>query len=185
MGMGRAHRIRASDVVYHMTARGIRRMAIFEDVIDYAKFERLLGEVVAKRSWAVYAYCQMPNHYHLLLRTPDADVSEGMCWLNGVYARWFNARHNYSGHLFEERFYSGVVTSNAHLLSLSCYIPLNPVRARLCPTAGDWRWSSYLATVGRRHNSWLSSAWLLDQFGRERSWATIEYERFVGRQLAA
>ncbi len=185
MRMGRPHRIRASDVVYHLTARGIRRTAIFEDAVDYAKFERLLREVVGKRRWAVHAYCQMPNHYHLLVSTPDADVSEGMCWLNGIYARWFNARHSYSGHVFEKRFYSELIRTNAHLLNLACYIPLNPVRARLCPTAGDWRWSSYLAMVGRRPNGWLNSAWLLEQFGRDPAWATVEYERFVGSRLAA
>ncbi len=183
--MGRAHRVQGEDVVYHLTARGVRRMPIFEDVIDYATFERLLGKVVVRLGWAVYAYCQMPNHFHLLLRTPDADISEGMCWLNGVYARWFNARHNYSGHLFEERFYSEVIESNAHLLSLSSYIPLNPVRARLCPTAGDWRWSSFRATIGRRRNPWLDSPWLLALFARDPARAAVEYERFVGTRLAA
>lgn len=160
-------------------------MAIFEDAIDYARFERLLGEVVVKRNWRMYAYCQMPNHFHLLLSTPEADVSEGMCWLNGVYARWFNARHDYSGHVFEERFYSEAVRTNAHVLNLSSYIPLNPVRARLCAAAGDWRWSSYLATVGRRRLEWLESSWLVDQFGREPAFAALEYERYVARRLAA
>jgi REP element-mobilizing transposase RayT len=183
--MGRDHRIQTADVVYHLTARGIRRMPLFEDAIDYARFERMLGEVVLKRNWLLYAYCQMPNHFHLLLSTPDADVSEGMCWLNGVYARWFNARHDYSGHAFEERFYSEVVKTNAHVLNLSSYIPLNPVRARLCASAGDWRWSSYLATVGRRQLDWLESSWLVDQFGREPAFAAIEYERYVARRLAA
>ncbi|HET6641944.1 MAG TPA: transposase [Gaiellaceae bacterium] len=183
--MARPHRIQASDAVYHVTTRGVRRLEVYEDSVDYEKFEELLEAVVRKRSWAIYAYCQMPNHYHLLFRTPEADISDGMFWLNGVYARWFNSRHNYSGHLFEERFYSEVVRSNAHLLSLACYIPLNPVRAGLCPTAGDWPWSSYRATVGRRHVSWLSTDWLLEQFGNERALATIEYERFVGSRMAA
>jgi putative transposase len=183
--MARPHRIQAPDAVYHVTTRGVRRLEIYEDNLDYEKFEASLEAVVRKRRWAIYAYCQMPNHYHLLFRTPEADISDGMFWLNGVYARWFNARHNYSGHVFEERFYSEVVRSNAHLLSLACYIPLNPVRAGLCRTAGDWPWSSYQATVGRRRVSWLSSDWLLAQFGKERTLAAIEYERFVGGRLAA
>jgi putative transposase len=183
--MGRAHRIQASDAVYHVTTRGVRRLETFEDSLDYMKFEALLEAVVREREWAIYAYCQMPNHYHLLFRTPEADISDGMFWLNGVYARWFNARHNYSGHVFEERFYSEVVRSNAHLLSLACYIPLNPVRAGLCQTASDWPWSSYRATVGRRKISWLSTDWLLEQFGNESVSAAIEYQRYVSRQLAA
>lgn len=93
--MARPHRIQASDAVYHVTTRGVRRLEIFEDNLDYAKFEGLLEAVVREHRWAIYAYCQMPNHYHLLFRTPEADISDGMFWLNGVYARWFNARHNY------------------------------------------------------------------------------------------
>jgi REP-associated tyrosine transposase len=183
--MGRPHRLQTSDVVYHVTTRGVRRLEVFEDTLDYAKFEQLLERIVGERHWAIYSYCQMPNHYHLLLRTPDADISDGMFWLNGVYARWFNARHNYSRHVFEERFYSELVRSNAHLLNLACYIPLNPVRAGLCRTAGDWPWSSYRAMVGRRKTSWLSTDWLLEQFGTDAAWAVIEYERFVGGRLAA
>jgi putative transposase len=183
--MGRPHRIRAADVVYHLTARGIRRLDVFEDAFDYAKFDRLLGKVVTDRQWSLYSYCQMPNHYHLLLQTPDADISEGMCWLNGVYARWFNARHGYSGHVFEERFHTELVRTNVHLLNVACYIPLNPVRAGLCRTAGDWRWSSFRATVGREKKDWLNSGWLLEQFGRESAFAALEYERYVGSRLAA
>jgi putative transposase len=182
--MARPHRIQASDAVYHVTTRGVRRLEIFEDNLDYEKFEELLEAVVREHRWAIYAYCQMPNHYHLLFRTPEADISDGMFWLNGVYARWFNARHNYSGHVFEERFYSEVVRSNAHLLSLACYIPLNPVRAGLCQTAADWPWSSYRATIGLRQTSWLSGGWLLEQFGNESVSAAIEYQRYVSSQLA-
>jgi len=184
--MPRAPRVRADDIVYHITARGIRGLEIFEDALDYARFERMLATVVRERGWLIYAYCQMPNHYHVLLRTPEADISEGMCRLNGVYARWFNAKHNYTGHVFEKRFHTALVRSNVHLLNLACYIPLNPVRARLCGSAGDWRWSSYLATIGRKRTSWVDSAWLLEQFGRETVTAAVEYQRFVGmRQLAA
>ena len=183
--MARSPRVRAADVVYHVTARGVRRLEVFQDDLDYARFERLLRTVVDERRWLVHAYCQMPNHYHLLLSTPDADISEGMCWLNGVYARWFNARHGYSGHLFDKRFHSVLVRSNVHLLNLACYIPRNPVRAGLCGTAGDWPWSSYLATIGRKDASWLNAAWLLEQFGRNRPTAAIEYERFVGTRMAA
>src|SRR5215216_5389007 len=102
--MGRSKRIQAPDAVYHVTTRGVRRLAVYTDAIDYAKFETLLGTVVRNRGWALYCYCQMPNHYHLLFRTPNADISDGMCWLNGVYARWFNRRHGHEGHVFEARF---------------------------------------------------------------------------------
>jgi REP-associated tyrosine transposase len=182
--MGRALRIQAPDVVYHVTARGVRRVRVYEDVFDYRKFEALLGQVVGARDWRVHAYCQMPNHYHLLLQTPNADISDGLCWLNGVYARWFNARHGYSGHLFEARFHTELVLTNAHLLSTASYIPLNPVRAGLCRGPADWPWSSYRATVGRAARGWLDASWLLSQFGRDDS-AAAAYERYVQGQMAA
>jgi putative transposase len=183
--MGRPLRIQASDAVYHVTARGVRRQTVYEDAVDYQRFEKLLEMVVTKRRWVVHAYCQMPNHYHLLLNTPNADISDGMCWLNGVYARWFNNRHNYSGHVFEARFYAGLVRSNAHVWRLACYIPLNPVRAGLCRSPADWPWSSYRATVGRAQKSWLNPGWLLAQFGPDQAAARIEYQRYVEAQLAA
>jgi len=183
--MGRPHRIQAPEAVYHVTARGVRRFDVYRDAFDYAKFETLLRAVVRNRSWALYSYCQMPNHYHLLLRTPNADISDGMCWLNGVYARWFNRRHGHKGHVFEARFHSVLVRSQFHLLSLACYIPLNPVRAGLCRRPADWRWSSYRATIGRAQKSWLASDWLLDQFGEERVAAVAEYQRFVEEPASA
>jgi putative transposase len=181
--MGRPHRIQAPEAVYHVTARGVRRLTVYQDAIDYAKFEALLATVVRRREWALYSYCQMPNHYHLLLRTPDADISDGMCWLNGVYARWFNRRHGHQGHVFEARFHAVLVRSQFHLSSLACYIPANPVRAKLCRRPADWRWSSYRATLGAAKTGWLESDWLLEQFGQERGVAIAEYERFVEAQL--
>jgi putative transposase len=183
--MGREPRIQAADTVYHVMARGVRRLEVYEDAIDYRKFESLLGQVVTKRRWALHSYCQMPNHYHLLLETPNADISDGICWLNGVYARWFNERHGYTGHVFEARFHSLIVRSNVHLLNLACYVPLNPVRSKLCARAADWPWSSYQATVGRVQKDWLSRGWLLGQFGRDEASAVVEYERYVHGRLAA
>lgn len=159
-------------------------MLVYEDELDYQKFELLLAAVVDKRGWAVHSYCQMPNHYHLVLDTPDADISEGICWLNGVYARWFNERHGYSGHVFEARFHTELVLSNVHLLNVASYVPLNPVRAKLCASPADWRWSSYRATIGRTRKPWLSP-WLLAQFGRDEAKAAVAYERYVESRMAA
>jgi putative transposase len=183
--VGRGPRIQAPDAVYHVTARGVRREKVYEDVVDYQKFEKLLGTVVAKREWVVHAYCQMPNHYHLLVNTPHSDISDGMCWLNGVYARWFNERHDYSGHVFESRFHTVIVRSTVHVWNLAWYIPMNPVRAKLCTNPADWRWSSYRATVERVATSWMDASWLLAQFGPERAAAAREYERFIEARLSA
>src|SRR5262245_16505086 len=177
--MARDPRIRTAEQPYHVTSRGVRKLAVFEDDYDYAKFERLLEQVVKKRDWPVHTYCQMPNHFHLAFHTPAFDISEGMWWLNGVYARWFNRRHGYSGHVFEARFGTEIIESNAHLINVASYVPLNPVRAGLCCRPEDWRWSSYRVTIGREGSSWLDTRWLLSQFGRDRASAQRSYERYV------
>lgn len=109
----------------------------------------------------------MTNHYHVLVRTPEPNLSEGMHRLNAAYARWFNRRHGYEGHLFQRRFHSTLVESDWHLLETSRYIVLNPVRARLVSHPREWRWSSYQATVAGRSQP--------DQPGLE------ELRRFFGR----
>src|SRR5215218_4496900 len=112
----------------------------------------------------------MPNHFHLVLETPEPNISEGMQLLNGTYAQWFNVRYGYNGHLFQGRFFSELIESSYHLLEVSRYVVLNPVRAGLCTDAGGWRWSSYRALVGDvRQAAFLTVAWLLAMFGRDPS----------------
>jgi putative transposase len=183
--MGWPLRIQAADVVYHITSRGVRRLNVYEDRIDYAKFEKLLAILVGKRYWVVHAFCLMPNHYHLVVNTPEADISDGMQWLNGIYARWFNDRHGYAGHVFDKRFHSTIVRGNFHLLNVACYVPLNPVRAKLCGRPDEWRWSSYRATVGAARKSWFDPSWLLAQFGTDALTARAEYARFVEAMATA
>jgi len=90
----------------------------------------------------------MTNHYHVAVQTPDANVGVGMHRLNGLYAQAFNRRHGFKGHLFEERYWSRLVETEEHQLTLMRYIVLNPVRARLCALPHQWAWSSYRATAG-------------------------------------
>jgi putative transposase len=90
----------------------------------------------------------MPNHYHAVIETPEENLSAGMQYVNSRYAEWFNRRFGVDGHLFQGRFYSVLVEGDAHLLELSRYLPLNPVRAGLCSRPIEWRWSSYRAVAG-------------------------------------
>ncbi len=122
----------------------------------------------------------MDNHVHLLLETPNENLSEGMQQLLGQYAQGFNRRHGFDGHLFQGRFDSRLVASNWHLLELARYIVLNPVRARMRATAGEWAWSSYRAAAGTTPApKFLTLDWLLAQFGRDRAAARAAYTRFV------
>jgi putative transposase len=110
----------------------------------------MLFEEAARRfQWRCFAYCLMPNHYHLVIRELDAGLSAGVQYLNGTYAQWFNRRHDLEGHLFQGRFHSVLIESDWHLIELARYLALNPVRAGLCSMPVDWPWSSYGPLAGK------------------------------------
>jgi putative transposase len=171
--------------IYHVTTRGNRKDDIFTDTRDRARFLQLLEQIVISLEWRCHTYCLMTNHYHLLVQTSGADISRGMHRLNGVYAKWFNWRHDYEGHLFERRFRSGLVEGHAHLLELTRYIVLNPVRAGLMANAGDWRWSSYNAIVGEvPQPAFLTTSWVLSLFSSDPNRARELYAEFVAEGAA-
>jgi putative transposase len=178
--MPRKPRPQIAGGVFHLTSRGNRRQKIFTDDRDHERFLQILGRVVTSRSWRCHAYCLMPNHYHLLIETPAPDLSAGMHQVNGVFARWFNWRHQLDGHLFQSRFHATLVESSWHLLELSRYLVLNPVRAGLCAEPGQWRWSSYAALVAAvERPPFLTVEWLLAQFGTDGRSARRRFEEFV------
>ncbi len=178
--MARPLRIEFPGAVYHVTARGNGRMAIVADDGDRQGFVDLLASIVERFGWRCYAYCLMDNHYHLLIETPEANLSRGMRQLNGVYTQRFNRRHDHVGHLFQGRFKSILVEQQAYLLEVCRYVVLNPVRAAMVPSADRYRWSSYRATAGRcKSPPWLQTDWLLGQFGQSRPEARARYCQFV------
>jgi REP element-mobilizing transposase RayT len=166
--------------IFHITARGNRLQPIFLSDRDRVHFLVLLATLVAARGWKLHAYCLMTNHYHLLVETPNGDLSAGLQWLNGRYAQWFNYVYGFSGHLFQGRFHSVLVESQHHLLELSRYIVLNPVRAGMCQRAQDWPWSSFRACVHSAPKpSFLELEWLVLQFGSDLEVARRRYAAFV------
>jgi putative transposase len=180
--MARPLRIEYDGAVYHVTSRGNAGTKIYRDDTDRARFLEVLGAVVERFGWICHAYCLMGNHYHLLVETPQPNLSRGMQHLNGVYTQWFNRRHSRGGHLVQGRFKSIVVEKESYLLELARYIVLNPVRAKLVRSARDWRWSSYRATAGQTDPpDFLTVDWLLSQFARNRGKATRAYRDFVKR----
>jgi len=162
----RRNRIQTASALYHAGTRGIRQLPIFLTDDDRHLFIAILGDVVKRYEWECRAYCLMTNHYHLALRTPEANIGAGMHRLNGLYAQAFNRRHGFKGHLFEERYWSGLIATDEHVLSLMRYVVLNPVRAGICSLPHDWAWSSYRATAGLDGApSFLDLRWLVD-YGR-------------------
>ncbi len=178
--MARPKRLERAGGIYHVIARGNRRQPIIEDERDSRRILHYVDDVVTRCVWRCHAYCLMPNHFHLLLETPEPNLSIGMQRLNGSYAQWFNRRHNVDGHLFQGRYHAVLIESNWHLLELSRYIVLNPVRAGLCAEPAAWVWSSYRATIGElRRPRFLRLEWLLGQFGSDLAKARASYAQFV------
>jgi len=184
--MARPLRLEFPGAVYHVMARGNRREPIYLEDSDFSEFLSLLAEVRGRFNWLVHAYCLMTNHYHLLIETPDANLSRGMRHLNGVYTQRFNRRCQRGGHVFQGRYKALLVQKDPYLLELSRYIVLNPVRAQLVRSVDAWKWSSYRYTVGTATRPpWLETDWLLAQFDQQRSSAVTAYRRYVAAGMGA
>jgi REP element-mobilizing transposase RayT len=173
-------RIEYDGAVYHVTTRGNARRPIYRDDTDRELFLGILHKVGKKFNWLCHAYCLMNNHYHLIIETPDGNLSKGMRQLNGVYTQIFNKRRHRVGHLFQGRYKAILIQKESHLLEVCRYVVLNPVRARLAEKPEQWRWSSYRGTAGleKPHVS-VTADWVLGQFGAKRNEAERRYREFV------
>ena len=178
--MARPLRIEYPGAVYHATSRGNARRNIFADDQDREIFLFVLDSVIKKYNWLCHAYCLMDNHYHLMIETPDANLSIGMRQLNGVYTQRYNRRHNEPGHIFQGRFKAVLVDKENYLLELCRYVVLNPVRAGIVERPEQWNWSSCQATAGLKPvPKYLTVGWILGLFGRQRKTAQKKYGIFV------
>ena len=178
--MARPLRIEYAGAVYHLTSRGNEKKAVFKDDQDRINFLNTLQHVNKRYNWICHAYCLMTNHYHLLVETPDGNLSLGMRQLNGVYTQLFNKRHQRTGHLFQGRYKAILIQKDSHLLEVCRYAVLNPVRARMVDRPEAWKWSSYRANAGRESPALcLTTDWILGQFSRTRTKAEKEYRKFV------
>jgi putative transposase len=162
-----------SNGVNHVTSRGNEKKPVFKDDTDRQNFLNTLQHVNKRYNWICHAYCLMTNHYHLLIETPDGNLSLGMRQLNGVYTQLFNKLHGRTGHLFQGRYKAILIQKDSHLLEVCRYVVLNPVRARMVQRPDDWKWSSYPATAGRAtSHPGLTTDWVLGQFNGKRGKAS-------------
>lgn len=141
--MPRRARNEVAGGIYHVFNRGNRRQAIVRDDEDRRALMRELDTVVRHYRWTCLAYCFMTNHFHAVVETTDATLGTGMRRLEGRYAQCFNRRHGVSGHVFQGRFTSKLVTTDEYFAQLLRYVALNPVKERLCADPSDWPWSSH------------------------------------------
>lgn len=178
--MTRPLRLEFPGALYHVTTRGNRQSSIFLDDNDRYAWTEILGKVCARCNFHVHAYCQMGNHYHLMIETAEGNLSQGMRQLNSRYTQNFNRRHDLVGHVLQGRYKAILVQKETYLLELARYVVLNPVRAGMVASPRDWKWSSYRATVGDANgHDWLTTAALLAHFGDCRDAALQCYRKFI------
>lgn len=178
--MTRPLRIEFPGALYHVTSRGNRRNSIYWDETDRHIWLEVLALMCERHHCVIHSFCQMTNHYHLLIETVEANLSQGMRQLNGLYTQHFNRRHRLAGHLFQGRYQAVLVQRECYLLEVSRYIVLNPIRAKVVPSLDNWPWSSYKHFVSDEiAPNWLERDWLLSQFGTTRATAVTAYQAFI------
>jgi len=178
--MARPLRIKFPGAFYHVTARGNEKKNIFRSNRDREKFLSYLQSAVDRYGAVIHAFCLMGNHYHALIETPHANLSQIMRHINGAYTTYFNTKWRRAGHLFQGRFKALLVDVDAYAATLSRYIHLNPVRAGMIALPEDYPWSSYLYYVGRKEGpAWLTTDFIHELFAEEPAVARKRYHQFV------
>jgi REP element-mobilizing transposase RayT len=178
--MSRTPRSDLDPGLYHLTARANRRDRLFRGERDRVMFCDLVAKVSRPETFLVRAHCLMTTHYHLLVETHTAELSDAMRDLNGIYAKWFNKEHGFRGHVFEERFNAEGVSDEPHLLEVVRYVALNPVRAGLVSMPARWRWGSFAAVMGGvPAPSFLDVSWTLRLFSDDDTEARRQLTSFV------
>ena len=182
--MPRPLRIQYPDAWYHVMNRGRRGDEIFTEAKDYVAFIALLKETIEDYNVKVAAYCLMPNHYHLLVQTPDSNISRAMRHLNGVYTQRYNRIHHCDGQLFRGRYKAILVEANSYLLELLRYIHRNPLEANLVDNLHKYNWSSHKGYASKDNKwDWLYKEFALTLFSKDHTESIKLYKQFVSQQV--
>ena len=181
--MSRPLRIQYPDAWYHVMNRGRRGEEVFTGKNDYTAFIELLKELVEDYNVKIAAYCLMTNHYHLLVQTPDANISRSMRHLNGVYTQRFNRIHLCDGQLFRGRYKSIIVDGDSYLLELLRYIHRNPLEAGIVDKLNKYSWSSHKGylTAAKKWD-WLHKNFILSLFSKIKAESIRRYQQFVSKE---
>lgn len=179
--MARPLRLSFENAVYHIIARGNRKEDIFYSDRDRKVFLEKMNETFVKFSFICYANCLMDNHYHLFVKTPLANISEGMHNLNTSYANWFKAKHDIVGVVFQGRYKSILVDEDNYAIVVATYSHINPVRGGLVKDIENYKWSSYLDYIGKRKPivERLDTSFILSQFDNDLEKAQKKYKKYV------
>ena len=177
--MARPIRIEFEGAVYHVTSRGNERRKIFYSKKDYEKFKEYVGEAKEKYGFILHGYVLMPNHYHLLIETPEKNLSKIMHHINSSYTTYTNVKRKRSGHLFQGRFKAIVVDKDSYLLELSRYLHLNPVQAKIAERPEDYPYSSYKTYILAQGEAVVTRSTILGMFSTNEAEARKQYKTFI------
>ena len=178
--MARPLRIEYPGAYYHVVNRGNNQEKIYQNDRDKEKFIEYLEKASERYSIIIHTYCLMSNHYHLIVETPEPNLSVTMQWINVSYATYFNRKRKRHGHLFQGRYKAILIDADEYLTHLSRYIHLNPVRAKIASSPLVYRWSSYRAFIDKQKApKFLETGFLLSNFGRNENEAKRKYKNFV------
>jgi REP element-mobilizing transposase RayT len=183
--MARPLRIEYEDAVYHITARGNDRKRIYFSEADYRKFLECIAEAKKKFGILLHCYALMSNHYHLIIETPEANLSKTMHHISSAYTSYINRKRKRSGHLFQGRYKALVVSKDNYLFELSRYIHLNPVRAGIVQRPEEYPYGSYKAYINKGNDNLLSQGLILGFSGRNVAQAKNEYRKYVVSAIGA
>jgi putative transposase len=183
--MTRPLRIEYDGAWYHVMNRGLERRQIYLCDKDYSFFLRLLKEITEIFMIEIHAFSLMPNHYHLLIHTPQAGLSRAMKHLNGVYTQMFNKDHKRDGPLFRGRYKAQLVDTNEYLSQLMSYIHINPVEAKICNDPKDHKWTSHKYYLKETKGfEWLCTEEMLGEFSNDKRYARKLFDKIVKSKLS-
>ncbi len=178
--MARPWRIQYEGAIYHVMSRGVGRGKIFLTNDDYSRFLEYVASAREKFNLDIFAFVLMGNHYHILLRTNEANLSRTMQWIQTAYSVYYNRNHKRSGHLFQGRYKSVLVENESYWNILSLYIHLNPIRAGMVEKLREYKWSSYHDYVNvRKRNKWVNSKAVLDGICSDEQDSRREYRKLI------
>ncbi|HCG98604.1 MAG TPA: transposase [Actinobacteria bacterium] len=182
--MARKTRVEFPGALYHVIARGNNRQHIFHSDDDYLRYLDKLRIAKKRYGFDVYAFCLMPNHIHLLLRTQEVPLSRIMRVVQTAYAHYFNRKHKCVGHVFQGRYKAILCDTDVYLLELIRYIHLNPVRANLTKLPHSYPWSSHQCYISPAEDEFVDKDAILSGFAKRKTQARGRFHAFVLERLA-
>ncbi len=182
--MPRTARIAPKEFVYHILARGNNKQDIFKDEEDFKQYIDILLKYKSKYNYKLYHYVLMTNHVHLVIEPTETggELSQIMKGINLSYAQYFKKKFKYTGHFWQDRFKSIIISKDEYLLACGSYVELNPVRAGMVKDPKDYPWSSYTANAYGGKDDLLDQHIIFDKLSTEET-VRKEYRTFVEQML--